>query len=57
MAEILDVKFRTLDHLQLGFILGVTPLGYGLLLPRESIYQLPGGKENPPIIDVITRQS
>jgi len=55
--KILDVKFRTLDHLQLGFILGVTPLGYGILLPKESIYQLPEGKENPPIIDVITNKA
>jgi hypothetical protein len=49
-----DVKFRTLDHLQMGFILGITPLGYGYLLPRDSIYKLPEGKKNPPIIDVIT---
>jgi hypothetical protein len=56
-GKILDVKFRTLDHLQLGFILGVTPLGYGILLPKESIYQLPEGKENPPIIDVITNKA
>jgi hypothetical protein len=56
-GKILDVRFRTLDHLQLGFILGVTPLGYGLLLPKESIYQLPEGKENPPIIDVITNKA
>lgn len=48
-----DLKFRTLDHIQLGFILGVTPIGYGLLLPKESIYQLPDGKKNPPIIDVL----
>jgi len=56
-GKILDVKFRTLDHLQLGFILGVTPLGYGILLPKESIYQLPEGKENPPIIDIITNKA
>ena len=48
-----DLKFRTLDHIQLGFILGVTPIGYGLLLPKESIYRLPEGKKNPPIIDVL----
>jgi len=51
-----DLKFRTLDHLQLGFILGVTPLGYGLLLPKESIYKLPEGKKNPSIIRVMTEK-
>ncbi|RLC63535.1 MAG: hypothetical protein DRI48_08360 [Chloroflexi bacterium] len=51
-----DLKFRTLDHLQLGFILGVTPLGYGLLLPKNSIYKLVNEKENPPIIKVLTEK-
>jgi len=53
-GRIYDVKFRTLDHLQFGFILGVTHLGYGYLLPVDGVYQLKGGKKNPPIIDVIT---
>jgi len=51
-----DLKFRTLDQLQIGFILGVTPLGYGLLLPKESIYKLPGGKKNPSVIKVMTEK-
>jgi len=52
-GNIHDLKFRALDHLQLGFILWVTPLGYGLLLPKESIYKLPEGKRNPSIIKVM----
>jgi len=48
----LTVKVRTLDHIQLGFILGIVPLGYGLLLPRSSIYKLPEGKRNPIILDI-----
>jgi len=48
------VKFRTLDHLMLGMILGLTPLGYGLLLPKESIFTMPEGKRNPPIIKLAT---
>jgi len=52
-GDLHDLKFRTLDHLQLGFILGVTPIGYGLLLPKESIYKLPEGKKNPPIIKIM----
>jgi len=55
-GNIHDLKFRTLDHLQMGFILGVTPLGYGLLLPKESIYKLPEGKKNPTIIKVLTEK-
>jgi len=45
-----DLKFTTLDQLQMGFILGITPLGYGLLLPKKSIYHLPEGKKSPPAI-------
>ena len=49
-----DLKFRTLDHLQMGFILGVTPLGYGILLPKTSTYKMPEGKKNPAIIKIMT---
>jgi hypothetical protein len=56
-GRIVDIKFKTLDHLQMGFILGVTPLGYGYLLPEESIYKLPNEKENPPILDAVTRKA
>jgi hypothetical protein len=52
-----DVRFRTLDHLQLGFILDITPLGYGFLLPEESMYRMPTPRENPPIINVITEKA
>jgi len=31
----------TLDHVQFGFILGMTPLGYGFLCPPRSIYKKP----------------
>jgi len=55
-GEILELHFTTLDQLQMGFILGVTPLGYGLLLPKESIYRLPDGKKNPPFIEAMTRK-
>jgi hypothetical protein len=56
-GRIVDIKFRTLDHLQMGFILGVTPLGYGYLLPEETIYKLPNEKENPPIVDVVVKRA
>jgi hypothetical protein len=52
-GNIHDLKFRTLDHLQLGWILGVTPLGYGILLPRQSIYKQLDEKKNPTIIKVM----
>jgi hypothetical protein len=55
-GEIYDLHFRTLDQLQMGFILGVTPLGYGILLPKECIYKLPEGKKNPPIIQVMLKK-
>jgi len=52
-----ELRFRTLDHLQLGFILGLTPLSYGLLLPKESIYSLPEGKRNPSIIRLVQEKT
>jgi len=54
--NVYDMKFRTLDHLQMGFILGITPLGMGLLLPKESIYKLRDGYKNPPIIEVLVNK-
>jgi len=44
-----EVKFRTLEHLQIGLILGVVPLGYGLLMPRTPVYKMPEGKKDPPL--------
>ena len=55
-GEIYDLYFKTLDQLQMGFILGVTPLGYGLLLPEQSIYKLPEGKKNPTVIKVMVEK-
>jgi len=48
-----EVRFRTLDHLLFGFILGVTPLGYGLLMPKEGILKNPEGKKNPKLFEVV----
>jgi hypothetical protein len=52
-GEEFELGFRTLDHLQMGLILGVTPLGYGFLMPTDTIYVLPEEKRNPPAIDMI----
>jgi len=54
MGNVYDVKFKTMEHLQNGFILGITFLGYGYLMPKESIYVYPEGKKNPPFLDTIT---
>jgi len=32
---------NTLDHAQMGLVLGVVPLGYGYLLPNKTIYKKP----------------
>jgi hypothetical protein len=55
-GEIRDLYFKTLDQPQMGFILGVTPLGYGLLLPEKSIYKQPEGKKNPSVIKVMVEK-
>jgi len=56
-GNILDVKFRALDHIQMGFILGIAPLGYGVLLPKESIYVLPEGKRNPTFLRILDQKA
>lgn len=46
-------KISSLDQMQFGMILGIAPLGYGVLLPKKSIYKLPEGKKNPPVIEAL----
>jgi hypothetical protein len=55
-GEIYDLYFKTLDQLQMGLILGVTPLGYGLLLPEQTIYKMPEEKKNPTVIKVMVQK-
>jgi hypothetical protein len=52
-----EVKYYTLDQLQFGFILGVTPLGYGVLLPNKSTYQMEDGKKNPQIVRIVDNKA
>ncbi len=39
--EVVEAKASTLDHIQHGFILGITPLGYGYLAPADGVYKSP----------------
>jgi hypothetical protein len=55
-GEIYDLYFKTLDQLQMGLILGATPLGYGLLLPEQTIYKMPEEKKNPTVIKVMVQK-
>jgi hypothetical protein len=50
------LRFTTLDHLQIGFVLGMVPLGYGYLLPRESVYQQPDGKGDPAFLEASAKK-
>ena len=52
-GKLVEVKFRTLDHLMFGFILGVTPLGYGMLLPKEGVLKKPTREEPSPLSQMI----
>jgi len=52
-----EVKARHLSDLLLGFILGVTPLGYGLLLPDQEILKLEEGKYNPRLIEHVSTKA
>lgn len=51
-----NIKYNRLEQLQIGFILDVTPLCWGCLLPRESIYRQEEGKKDPVIIQVTARK-
>ncbi len=55
-GNIYEVKFRTLDHLQMGLILGVTPLGHGLLMPKNSLYKMEDEKKNPPVVNLVVQK-
>jgi hypothetical protein len=55
-GEVGTMKFSTLDHLQIGFILGLTPLGFGVLLPKNTIYVMPDGYKNPPFLDIMVKK-
>jgi len=55
-GKLLEVKYWTLDQLMFGFILGVSKLGYGVLLPKYSTFELPEGKNNPEVIKLIVNK-
>jgi len=47
-GNIVEYKSNTLDQVQHGFILGLTPLGFGYLMPPVTIYTKPVQRvENP----------
>jgi len=50
-----EFKIPTIDETLQGIWakFGITPLGYGLLLPKDSIYKLIDGKKNPPFIKLL----
>jgi len=52
-----EVKVRHLSDLLWGFILGITPLGYGLLLPDRDILKMEEGKYNPRLIDFLLKKA
>ncbi|MEM4500563.1 MAG: hypothetical protein QW512_00335 [Thermofilaceae archaeon] len=52
-----EVKVRHLSDLLLGFILGITPLGYGLLLPDREVLKLEEDKYNPRLVESVTTKA
>lgn len=60
-GNMVTVRFDNLAQLQYGFILGITPLGHGLLMPPEDPYRKPqvnlGGvhttQGSPPVVRFI----
>lgn len=51
-----NIRYNRLEQLQIGLILDVTPLNWGCLLPRESIYRQEEGKKDPAIIQVTAKK-
>lgn len=41
-GEVFEWRGNSLDHAQIGMVLGVTPLGFGFMLPRDTVYKKPG---------------
>lgn len=39
--NLVEANVRSLDHIQIGFILGLTPLGLGFLMPYDTLYVKP----------------
>lgn len=56
-GEIKEVKYWTLENLMFGFILGITPLGYGVLTPKTPMFKMEEGKKNPEILDFIMNKA
>jgi len=56
-GELKQVKYWTLENLLFGFILGITPLGYGALTPRKTMFEMEDGKKNPKILDFILNKA
>lgn len=56
-GEIKEVKYWTLENLLYGFILGITPLGYGVLTPKTPMFKMEDGKKNPEILSFIMRKA
>ena len=51
--NIVEVKFKRLEELQFGLYLGIIPLGFGCLMPDETIYNLMDPKRMPSIFRYI----
>jgi hypothetical protein len=56
-GNLIEVTYYTLENLQFGFILGVTPLGYGILTPKTPMYKMEDGKKNPEIIRIVMNKT
>lgn len=56
-GEIKQVKYWTLENLMFGFILGITPLGYGVLTPRKTMFEMEDNKKNPEILSFMLNKA
>lgn len=45
--EAVEAHVMHFQEVNLGFVLGVSPLGYGLATPKESLYQAPAPEADP----------
>lgn len=44
--KLVDAYLKNLEDVHFGFILGITPLGYGYLVPKDGVYRVPSPELN-----------
>jgi len=55
-GNIVEIEFKRLEELQFGLFLGITPLGFGCLMPDDNVYNMEDPKRMPNIMRYINKK-